>query len=149
MSSLNIENCTQPFEECLDAVAEPSNQFTMILFPSIVQKFISSRYRSGFSSLRFIEEDMQMLPMSFEFQPFSPFFETMNEKIDQMLSNGLIEHYYKNFVNPKDRKPIIESIPPQVLTMDHVTIGFQVCLIPLALSFVVFILEKIFAMFSK
>ena len=69
------------------------------------------------------------------FKKFSPFFETYNEVKGWLESNGMMEKYrQENKVSKK--KP--EELEPQVLTMDHLRIGFLACLIVASVSFVAF-----------
>lgn len=58
-----------------------------------------------------------------------------------MHSSGLIQYWINELFNPKGLKVKSEDIEPQVLTMEHVTVGFLVCLCPLASSIIIFIFE--------
>lgn len=75
------------------------------------------------------------------FKPFSPFFESFNMKIDQLVSSGLISYWVNIAGNKYGYKRKISEIGPEVLTMEHLGIGFLVCFIPLFIGFLVFIAE--------
>lgn len=75
---------------------------------------------------------------------FSPLVEIFNEKIQQLLAGGFISHWYQDMLDAKGITRNPEKIKPQVLTMEHVTIGFFVCLCPLILSVAVFFCEVLF-----
>lgn len=114
----------------------------------ITREFLESihntQYRSGVSSISLLpDENLSSEFMGLAFRPYSPFFETFDEKIDQLISSGLTAHWFKNYINPKGLKRVAGVIGPQMLTMEHLTIGFQICLVMLMLSFIVFTLELI------
>lgn len=102
-------------------------------------------YRSGESSVTRLETTFTSAFLALMFKPFSPFFESFNEEIDQLISSGLISYWINIAGNKYGFKRKISEIGPEVLTMEHLGIGFLVCFIPLVISFVVFIAE----VFSK
>ena len=70
---------------------------------------------------------------------YSPFLETYNEMLGWMEAFGFMANwreYYRNSI-----PIIIEELGPQILTMDHLRIGFLACCIPLVCSIAVFIGE--------
>lgn len=138
---LNCKPCESNFD-CLDIIAEPSNKGTMILFQEFLSNIHEKLYRSGFSSLSILDENIATLYFGLPFRRFHPFFESLNLKINQMTSAGLVDHWYKNAYDSRRHiKKVIEDIGPQVLTMDHVAIGFLVCLIPMTMSVIVCMFE--------
>lgn len=98
-------------------------------------------YRNGFSSLVLVNENIMTNFKSVNFLPFNPFFEEFNGKVGSMISSGLIDHWYKNNLRLKRELQVEGEIGPEVLTMEHLEIGFIAFLIPLGLSFFVFICE--------
>lgn len=78
-----------------------------------------------------------------KFPPFNPFFEEFNGKVALMVSSGVIERWYRDFFALSHVKRIADEIGPEVLTMEHLDIGFVVCLIPMGLSVLVFICELV------
>lgn len=137
--SLRTEYCKS--WECYDIVAEPANKGTAIMSPYLLSMLQNNQYRSGLSSLELVEERLAGVHMSVMFPYFSPLFEAFNEKIQLMLSNGLIDYWHKNFANRRGLKIKIDDIGPQILTMEHVSIGFLVCLFPMVLSILAFVGE--------
>lgn len=79
--------------------------------------------------------------MSFKVKPFSPYIDTINKKAMQMFEAGLFVLWFRKSKNLRDFKEQIDEVGPQVLTMDHLGVGFIICLIPLAISTVVFVIE--------
>lgn len=75
------------------------------------------------------------------FPPFCPFFEELNRKIDRMISSGILVYWYNNYHRIGYPKKVVDEVGPEVLTMEHLEIGFVVCLIPLGLSILVFLCE--------
>lgn len=93
------------------------------------------------SSLCLMAEPIGLVFASLAFKFHSPLYESVNEKLLQMISNGVISKLAKDVNNRYDRKPILEDIGPQVLTMDDLVIGFQFCCIPLVLGVIAFLGE--------
>lgn len=98
-------------------------------------------YRSGFTSLTVLPQKISTYHIGLIYQPLSPFCEAFNEKLRDILSSGFIDDLYKNFLNPKGRRRLIEPIGPQVLTLEQLSLGFQVCLILWIVSIVAFCCE--------
>lgn len=74
-------------------------------------------------------------------------FETFNVMIDRLISSG----YFQNmpmFSRINEEKSI-DYKEPQVLTMDHLELCFVACLIPLAVSILVYFAELIFNLAIK
>lgn len=132
-----------PFK-CLDSIAEPANKHTMMLQTVFIPYIQNKHYRSGHSSLILLEESYDTSFFSYVFPPFSPFFERFNGKIGDMISAGLFGYWLEMQVNPKGFKRIEEGDKPQVLTMEHFSICFEIWLISLAVGVSTFIIEMIF-----
>jgi len=94
-------------------------------------------YRDGDPSFKLLAENVITLYISQIFKPFCPFFETINSKIDQLISAGIISHWIKK----RDIKIKFDEIGPQVLTWEHLVLGFAACMIPLIIGIVVFVCE--------
>lgn len=131
-------------DDCLEIIMEPEVKGTMVV-PRQVLAMINNQYRSGFSSLEMLEETVATTPAGLMFRVFSPLVEIFNEKSHQLFAEGFITYWYDNMFNPKGftRKP--EHIGPQVLTMEHLRVGFLVCLCPLLLSLIAFFVELLFS----
>lgn len=127
-----------------DIVAEPANKATTIMGQEILAGVINSHYRSGFSSLLSLEQNIFTIPNGINFPLYSPLFENFDKKIHQLLDTGWFFHWYQNIINPRRYSYKVDEIGPQVLTMEHITVGFLVCLLPLILSILVFFGELVF-----
>lgn len=113
----------------------------MIGFPKMLWIINNRVYRSGTSSILLLKEKLRSLFIGLAFKPFSPFYEILNEKIFRMVSAGLIDYWMNRSMNPRGSTAFDENVGPQVLTMEHLAIGFKVCLVPLAISLTVFFFE--------
>lgn len=102
---------------------------------------LNSQLRSGSISVSLLPETYTTLFNAEAFLPFSPFFEDFNAKIHQMITSGLFDLWHRREENPKGltRKP--EDVGPQVLTLEHLQMGFKFSLYPLTISAFVFLIE--------
>lgn len=100
---------------------------------------IRYRYRSGYPSFRFMNESLILIYFGLAFKLASPFYGSFNDKIDQMIAHGLIAKWTKKYTNPEGLQANWGG--PQVLTFENLSIGFQVCCIPLTLSVIAFVGE--------
>lgn len=73
------------------------------------------------------------MPTFFE---ISPFFQEFNDRIGRLLAGGF---YGDGKITVTNMQHAV--IGPQVLTFEHLQLGFVACLIPMVLSIVVFIME--------
>lgn len=87
-----------------------------------------------------LTEYLRTLFIGLSFKPFCPFYEILNEKIGRMVAAGLVDYWMNRGMN-LHRNAFDESIGPQVLTMEHLDIGFKFCLFPLVLSLIAFAFE--------
>lgn len=133
---------------CFDVVADPANngvsQTTEIVFKE-AQKMT---YRSGVTSLFVLQENVFNHPLGFGFKPFSPLFETFNDKIGRLIASGATNQMFEEYSLPAISKRN-DAIGPQVLTMEHLEIGFIACLIPLGCAVVIFFTEIVFHAVAK
>lgn len=127
--------------DCLDVVAEPSNKGIHLTVDTSMLFIESQKYRSGQTSLHALDQKVENLYIGVTFEPFNPFFEDFNEKINQMLSSGLFDYWlYSNY---KLKNNVVEDIGPQVLTMDHLGVAFIACSLPLLLAIAAFLGEVV------
>ena len=82
-----------------------------------------------------LEENYKTLDSAIVFKEYSPFFETCNEIKGSLESNGIMEKFRQN---NKILRIEPEELGPQVLTMDHLRLGFLACLIVAAVSVAAF-----------
>lgn len=124
-----------------DEVAEPTNKAVGIgneEFLSIINK----GFKTGFGSLAILNETITSTYMGQLFNTFNPFFETINKQTSYLLEAGVVSRCRELYVE-LNRK--VEDIGPQVLTMEHLEIGFLACAILLTLSCIAFIGELLVA----
>ena len=72
------------------------------------------------------------------FKALSPYVKVFNEMLAKMEPNGLMEYWRQIHLYSITK---IEEIGPQVLTIDHLKIGFLACCIPMVLAVIAFISE--------
>ena len=65
-----------------------------------------------------------------------------------MESNGLMEQWRQKYFEYSSVRET-EDIGPQILTMDHLKVGFLACLVPINLCIVAFIGEVLWPKISK
>lgn len=100
-------------------------------------------YRSGVSSILILEEKVETLFQVFLFMPANPFFDFFNQIMSELAAGGLLSYWRKFEINPKGLKRKVDKIGPQVLTMDHLEIGFLVCLLPCGIGAIIFVFELV------
>ena len=142
VTSDNPYDCYKYFE----IVAEPSNRATTEHAAGFID-YLESLYKSGASSLTVLEDDYKLIFKGIVFLNYSPFLETYNEMLGWMEDFGFMAYWRDIFM--KYNPLIIDDIGPQVLTMDHLTIGFLACCVPLIFCIAAFIGELICARFLK
>lgn len=113
----------------------------MVILSSLLSLIHNHLYRSGTSSIMMIKENIYTVFFGVAFRPFSPYFESFNERIDQMIDSGLTAYWTEQYLNPKGLRKSTEKIGPQILTLEDLGVGFQVCCAPLAFSFTAFVIE--------
>ena len=121
-----------------EIVSEPSNRAATFAI-SMINEYIQHKiYRSGTTSVQFLDEPYKTVYFGVAFNISSPFLNVFNEMIAKMEPNGLME-YWRRFQSFSRTK--LEEVGPQVLTMDHLKIGFLACCIPMVLAVIAFIGE--------
>lgn len=100
-------------------------------------------YRSGKTSVAIADVTLAPIFISFAMTPFNPYSEIFFEIIQRLIEAGICpDRLAGRTSNVKLRNTLYdEEVPPLVLSMDDLGVGFEVCLIPLTLSFVAFIFE--------
>lgn len=127
--------------ECYNMVVEPEAKTTVIGSVKILWIINNIRLRTGQSSILLLKETFRNLFIGLTFKDFSPFYEMLDVKIGEMNAAGLIGLWWTREFQNNDRKRTVEDIGPQVLTMDHLEIGFMICLVPLTFSVIAFFAE--------
>jgi hypothetical protein len=93
-------------------------------------------------STHMLEENLFSIPWYLVMTTVLPYTATFMDKVDEMISSGLVQKWHdKNFAVVKNAKQFKEDVEPQVLTVEHLWIGFLAFVILLTLSVLVFLLE--------
>lgn len=128
-----------------DLIAEPENKLTSMTTKQYVSQFERSHLRDGKMSLKFLVDDMRADIVTFPITWYSPFYDVFNDKIGKLVEAGICPRRLGGRVEWTDFVPerIDTKVPPLVLNMEDLEIGFLICLIPLTLSVVAFIGELV------
>lgn len=119
----------------LDIVSEARNERTFAATLELISNLEIKTYRSGKTSVKMLNYRIMISMSTLAFQPIHPFFDEFYFQILRMLETGL-------FSNTQMRNPRYdEEVPPVVLSMNDLQIGFIVCFVPLILSVFAFIVE--------
>jgi len=130
-SVLSWDEWMHPFN-FLDIIARRANKATTCL-PRDPKYDMFPFYRNGELSFKVLSVTVYNGQM---FKPFSPFYETMNSKIDQLITGGMMPKFDFNPIKIK-----YDEIGPQILTFEQLSLGFAACAICLVIAFVVFLCE--------
>lgn len=136
---------TSQYDHC-DAVADPENEIATVASMSLIVKMQSHIGLNVFSFF-ILDETVSSYQTCLIFKPFSPFIEIFNRKIQHIFESGIVLMWSMKYVAPL-RKQMVET-GPQVLTMDHLGVGFVFCCFPLLFSFIVFCLELLVAAIKR
>ena len=123
-----------------DITSEPSNRYAKEDYRNALNLIENQVYRSGITSLSALDQNYKTFHMGVLFDKWSPYFETFNDVKIWFESNGIMEKWRRDtkLVSKKQ-----DELGPQILTMDHLKIGFLACLVPLLVSIPVFIAELV------
>ena len=121
-----------------DVTCETSNRAAIAARTTFIESIQHNRYRSGTTSMVPLDESYKMVYSGIVFKTWSTLLATFNELLAKMESNGMMESW-RRFLSFSKTKT--EEIGPQVLTMDHLKVGFLACCIPMALAIIAFIGE--------
>lgn len=125
----------------MEFVVEPENKGTLIATPSYLL-FVNQFYRSGLSSLTFLNDVVRTVYEGLNFIPFHPFYEKFNDQVHHLIASGTTQKMLTENTNIWGKVSITEeAVEPQVLTLEHLSAGFFVCGIVLTSSFFVFLVE--------
>lgn len=96
-----------------------------------------------------LQENIENRFSALSFKPYSPFYESFNKLMGELADVGLLKHWNNLELEIKFYKKKIEEIGPQVLTMEHLMVGFQICMAALSMSVIAFVGEYINLCFKK
>lgn len=100
---------------------------------------IQIKYHNGIPSFVVLDDIIRSVYLFTTFKPFSPFYESFNEKIELLSSNGDIA-----YATSMSQMPLKWKIPesgPMVLTFYDLRLGFLAWGIMLVVSCCTFLLE--------
>lgn len=129
-----------PFLKSFKKLDDP-NFRGVIDVPTDVLKFLAIATNGTFLN-RIVKQPLYVKSISQVFDK-NPMFETFDEKFQQLVVGGLIDHYdkdYLDFISPQ-RYNHLHPKGPKVLTMKHLQAGFIVCFVPLIFAVLGFIYE--------
>jgi len=128
-------------DEILDQIAEPSFKGTMIVTENTLLSINAANYASGTTSIKLLKEPIMKMVFGIMLPVKHPIVETFNLKILQLNSAGLIQYWIaRNLGNRDEPEPESE---PEVLTLEHLAIGFKIHTFFLIISAIAFVLERI------
>lgn len=133
--------------DLLNMIVEPENRATMISDTKVIWASENIDYRNGFSSLNILKESIKTINVGQIIRSFSPFYEVLNEIVFNLMSGGILKYHRDTNEDPKNRRNMIisDKIEPQVLTMDHLGVGFLICVVSLSAAFIVLLIELLVA----
>ena len=126
--------------QAYDIVAEPQNKAFSLMLHTFYALINNNLYRSGITSIVLLDETRVSIPYGIGFNELMPFFDTFKHLTSQATSSGLMQKWLRRLFRTEVVREE-EKIGPQVLTFEHLEIGFIACAIPLTLSVVVFVAE--------
>lgn len=129
----------------IQIAAEPENKKTIQLSMEYLKRREKEVYRSGKFSFNFLNEELIPLCLTFAMKPYSTFYEKFDETIQRLCQGGfcpdrlvkpLPQSIFYNHRNMENDK-----VPPLVLSLSDLWIGFVACSIPLTSAVIVFVAE--------
>lgn len=122
-------------------LVEPENKLVFLTTEGLVADIERKYLREGKMSVKYLDSELRTQSVAFSMRKFTIFFEEFKSKIQTLIETG----QFKRISSGKNFKRLHENIdadvPPLVLNMDDLEIGFLACLVPLALSVVAFVCE--------
>lgn len=131
-----------------DIGTESLNQVTTMVKKNTIQQIQKEKYRGGTPSLIILEEDYILAYSGMAFDFYNSYAGVYNEMLLWMESNGVMAWWRQRFLFDFAVSKA-EDIGPQVLTMDHLKVGFLICLIPVIVSFIALIGELTWSKLCK
>lgn len=126
----------------IDIVAEPGNKKVRMITLRFLDFIEQHDYRNGKSSIEVVDTLMADQFEVFSMAPYDPFFEEFSETLQRLVEAGICpDRMNGNYWRPIANKRYNEDVPPLVLNMDDLGIGFLVCVVPLVCSAVAFAFE--------
>lgn len=141
---INFKNVSlHDSEETFDWIVEPENRMAKVSTFEKLHYLHLKYYRRGTSSLLTLKESAGTYFGAYAFKSFSPFIGIINN-MSYLAAGGIYDFEIERGINPAGIKMVTDKIGPQVLTMEHLLVGFQIFFIALIISSVIFLIESTF-----
>lgn len=126
-------------QEVFGLVAESENKLFFRATFEVLADYKKTDLRDGKMSLTYIEL-LRQEQLLFTMKKFSPFYDEFKWQINNFIECGHLKEYSLDR-SKNANEGINDNVPPLVLNMEDLGIGFLVCLFPLTLAVVAFICE--------
>lgn len=105
---------------------EPENRLACVTFKLMPFLVTARIYKTGYPSSKLLDESMFSVFFGLTVGTYSPFYETLNEIVFDLMSGGILDFTHKCHSKFKDKRTKfnVEEIGPQILTMDHLDVCF-------------------------
>jgi len=123
----------------LESVKNSSDHFMAI---DDLQFAISNRQKF-ITGIKIMKNENIRIPLKFATVQGYFMEKLFESKLMQMQEAGLIEHWKRKYYDPKFLDLMEEEDEPKVLTLQHLSIGFQVFLLFTGLAIIVFVVETV------
>lgn len=132
-------------------VTEAENKKTQALTIENIDRIEKEFYRSGKTSLKVLDHNLQTVFITFPLSPYDPFYQEFHGTILRLIDAGICPSRMNGRIDLKvsQEKRRDEGVPALILTMDDLGIGFIVCSVPLCLSIVTFWFEILVSKISE
>lgn len=127
--------------EILHFCADPENKATMFTTVAYLASINNHKFRSWFSSVELLDGNFEFSMHGITLKLYSLIFEEFNDQVFEMMSNGLTQRWVNDQINLKGLKRKADSVGPQVLTMENLSIGFQICFCMMSIACITFFVE--------
>jgi hypothetical protein len=126
---------------------EPSEKLGVCVPRSWFQLHMKLELTSGEPSPQVLDETFFTLSHAMMFTRNLPYTETFKNHVNQLIPSGIIKKIQYKLHQKYIPEGKNEKIPPQVLTLEHLAVGFTIYLVASAFCVVIFFMEKIFSRF--
>lgn len=140
-----LEDPYDPTDDALTNIREPSDKSGMIVQRDVYLNVLKDKFQNGLPSIRFLDEKFATIPLFMLFNRNLPYTERFLEEVNAMVESGVIQHMFNLVVSKHKPRKRDELVPPQVLTVHTLRLGFYGFMIECALCILVFICEILFA----
>lgn len=127
---------------------EASEKSGMFIQRSWFEALLKGRLRSGKASLRMLDENFFTLSHTMMFTRNLPYTEAFRNRVNQLISSGVPQRFYEQQMEKYRPLGSNDQIPPQVLTLEHLAVGFLIYLVVCAFCVLVFLIENLFSWFK-